>query len=181
MIKRIIAETGADVEVDDDGTVNISGMKAEDVDRAVEWIESLTKEVQAGEIYKGTVRRIQPFGAFVEILPGKDGLVHISDMSEGFVKNPEDVVSLNQEVEVRVKEIDNLGRINLSMILDPTRDKEKENNRSPRMGGRGRPPRGRDFGGHKSQRRRSSESSGPHFPASRLVDTQKKSNKRYSR
>jgi len=182
MIKRIIAETGAEVEVEDDGTVNISGMKSEDVEQAIEWIESLTKEVQAGEIYKGIVKRIQPFGAFVEILPGKDGLVHISDMSEGFVKNPEDVVSLNQQVEVRVKEIDNLGRINLSMILDPSRDKEKENSRTNSRENRNDRSRGRDFTSRKGRvgRRSGDSTGGPHFPASRLIDSEKKV-KRFSR
>lgn len=181
MIKRIIAETGAEVEVEDDGTVNISGMKSEDVERAISWIESLTKEVQAGEIYKGIVKRIQPFGAFVEILPGKDGLVHISDMSESFVKSPEDVVSLNQEVEVRVKEIDNLGRINLSMILDPSHDKEKENGRMASRGDRQDRSHRRDFGSRKGRvERRSGESAGPHFPASRLIDSEKKV-KRFNR
>jgi len=183
MIKRIIAETGADVEVEDDGSVNISGMKGEDVERAIEWIESLTKEVEAGEIYKGIVKRIQPFGAFVEILPGKDGLVHISDMSEGFVKDPEDVVSMDQEVEVRVKEIDNLGRINLSMILDPAKDKEKEANRGDRRGGGRENRRGeRDFSRRKGRvgRRSGDSTGGPHFPASRLIDSEKKE-KRYNR
>lgn len=110
MIRKIIAETGAQVEVEDDGSVNISGMTAEAVAAAVERVEGLTKEVVAGEIYDGEVKRIQPFGAFVEILPGKDGMVHVSDMGEGFVKNPEDVVKLGDKIKVRVKEIDNLGK-----------------------------------------------------------------------
>ncbi|MFH1970999.1 MAG: polyribonucleotide nucleotidyltransferase [Patescibacteria group bacterium] len=161
-IKRIIAETGAQVEVKDDGSVNISGIDGEAVDKAVSQVEALVKEVKAGEIYTGEVKRIQPFGAFVEILPGKDGLVHISDMSEGFVKNPEDVVTIGDKVEVRVKEVDDLRRINLSMILDPSKDKEKT-----------KPVR--RFNDNNSDKRypRRKNSSGPHFPTSRFLGNKK--------
>ncbi len=168
MIRKIIAETGAQVEVEDDGSVNVSGMTSEAVEAALAKIEGLTKEVVAGEIYEGVVQRIQPFGAFVEILPGKDGLVHVSDMGEGFVKNPEDVVKLGDKIKVRVKEIDNLGRINLSMNMDPAKDKPRERRESfggPRKFG-SRPRR--DFG----ERPRSG---GPHFPTSRFLDQKKKS------
>ncbi len=158
VIRKIIAETGAQVDVEDDGTISISGVNAEAVDKAEEWIKSLTHEVTAGEIYKGVVKRIQPFGAFVEILPGKDGLVHVSDMEQGFVKDPSEVVALGDEVEVRVKQIDDMGRINLSMILDPSKEKER----------RGEPKRQRrDF------KKRSSDF-GPHFPTSRLLTREKK-------
>ena len=161
-IKRIIAETGAQVEVSNDGSVNISGIDPEAVNKAVSEVEALVKEVQAGEIYEGEVMRIQPFGAFVEILPGKDGLVHISDMSEGFVKNPEDVVKIGDKIQVRVKEVDNLGRINLSMLLDPSKDKEKQ---APQ----------RRFDNDNSERRFSgrNKSSGPHFPTSRFLGNKK--------
>ena len=115
MIRKIIAETGAAVEVEDDGSINVSAPTLESVKQAVDWINSLVKEVKAGEIYLGTVKRIQPFGAFVEILPGKEGLVHVSRMSQGYVKNPADIVKLGQKVKVMVTEIDDLGRINLSM------------------------------------------------------------------
>ena len=168
MIRKIIAETGAQVEVEDDGSVNISGMTAEAVAAAIERVEGLTKEVVAGEIYDGEVKRIQPFGAFVEILPGKDGMVHVSDMGEGFVKNPEDVVKLGDKIKVRVKEIDNLGRINLSMNMDPSKDKPKGERGGGGGRGGGERPRfpGRDF-----ERRRTS---GPHFPTSRFVESKKK-------
>lgn len=184
MIKKIIAETGAQVDMEDDGTVNISGVSEEAVAKAVAWVEGLVKEVQAGEVYEGTVVRMQPFGAFVQILPGKDGLVHVSDMSEDFVKDPADVVKEGDAVTVRVKEIDNLGRINLSMILDPSKEKPRE----PRENGNGGERRGsfggnrnggrggrRDFnrGGNRGDRRDRGDS-GPHFPASRLVSTEKK-------
>ncbi|MBI3443465.1 polyribonucleotide nucleotidyltransferase [Candidatus Woesebacteria bacterium] len=170
MIKRIIAETKAQVDVEDDGSVSVSGTSNESVDAAVKWIESLTKEVVKGEIYEGTVKRIQPFGAFVEILPGKEGLVHISDMAEEFVKDPSDKVSIGQRVDVRVKEIDELGRINLSMILDASRERPKGVRGDMREQGR------RDFARPRFQRRRHFEkrdSHGPHFPASRLLNTKR--------
>ena len=117
MIKSIIATTGAQVDVEDDGKVTISGTDAQSVQKATEWVKNLTREVLAGEEFEGEVKRILPFGAFVEILPGKEGMVHVSKMSTGFVKNPEDIVKIGQMVKVRVAEIDDMGRINLSMIF----------------------------------------------------------------
>jgi len=86
MIKNIIATTGAQVDVEDDGTVAISGTDDEAVKKAVEWVKGLVREVQPGEIFEGEVKRILPFGAFVEVLPGKEGMVHVSKMSTEFVK-----------------------------------------------------------------------------------------------
>ena len=178
MIKSIIASTGAQVDVEDDGSVSISAIEEEAVNKAVEWIEGLTKEVKPGEEYEGTVKRMMGFGAFVEILPGKEGLVHVSDMSDDFVKDPNDFVKIGDKKEVRVKEIDDLGRINLSMLLDPAKDKEKEerrkNDRGPRQNNftRGRFDRrgGRGMGGrNQDQGRDKYRSSGPHFPTSRLL------------
>lgn len=116
IIKSIIAETECDVNVEDDGSVTVAGQDAEKIQKAVDWIKNIVKEVQVDEEYEGTVVRMMPFGAFVEILPGKDGLVHLSKMSTEFVKAPEDVVQIGQTVKVRVAEIDSQGRINLSMI-----------------------------------------------------------------
>lgn len=116
-IKQIIATTGATVDIDDDGKVSISSPDQEAVQKAKDWISGMTKEVQPGEIYEATVKKIMPFGAFVEFLPGKQGLVHVSKLSKGFVKNPEDVVSLDQKVTVKVEEIDKMGRINLTMVF----------------------------------------------------------------
>lgn len=194
MIKKIIAESGAEVEVEDDGSVNISGVDEASVDKGVSMVEALIKEVLPGEIYEGTVARIQPFGAFVEILPGKDGLVHVSDMAEGFVKNPEDIVHLGDKVQVRVKEIDDLGRINLSMNMDPSKDKPKEERPRGGFGGdrggrggfgggrggfrggsRGGFSRGGRGGFSRNDRSdRAGERGGPHFPTSRLLDENKK-------
>jgi len=117
MIRQIIASTGAAVDVEDDGSVMISGTDEESVNKAVEWVQGLTKDVQVGEEYEGEVKRILPFGAFVEILPGKEGMVHVSQMSTGYVSDPNDVVKLGQKVKVRVSEIDDQHRVNLSMLF----------------------------------------------------------------
>jgi polyribonucleotide nucleotidyltransferase len=118
IIRQIISETGAAVDVSDDGTVTISGRDKDSVERASQWIDGLTREVNVGELFEGEVKRIQPFGAFVEILPGKEGLVHISKMSTQYVENPHDIVKVGQKVKVKLLEIDDLGRLNLSMVLD---------------------------------------------------------------
>ena len=177
MIKKIIAETGAQVDIEDDGSVNISGTTEEAVKKAAEMVEALTKEVAAGEIYEGVVKRIQPFGAFVEILPGKDGLVHVSDMSEEFVKNPEDVVKIGGKVQVRVKEIDDLGRINLSMVMNPEFDKKKAERGGFQRGGRPQPHRDFGGGGRRFDSRAGNRPSGPHFPTSRFLGPKKDFNR----
>jgi len=115
MIRKIIAETGAAVDVEDDGSVTISGTDAEGIKKAVEWIESLTRKVQVGEEFDGVVKRVQPFGVFVEILPGKEGLVHVSKMSQEYVSDPNQLVSVGDKLRVKVAEIDELGRLNLSI------------------------------------------------------------------
>ncbi len=117
-IRALIAKTGTEINVTDDGKVTITGTDKTKVEEAVQHIESITKVVEPGEEYEGTVVRIVPFGAFVEILPGKDGLVHVSKMGKGYVKNPHDVVQEGQKVHVRVAQIDNMGRINLEMIQE---------------------------------------------------------------
>jgi polyribonucleotide nucleotidyltransferase len=167
MIRSLIAETGAQIEVEDDGTVNITGTSDESVLSAVSRIEQLTKEVKADEIYQGVVKRIEPFGVFIEILPGKEGMVHVSDMSTDFVRDPHDLLKLGDKVEVRVKGIDDLGRINLSMILDKTQEKQQSQARENHSRDR---RQNRNF-------RRQKSSSGPHFPTSRLLDNFEK--KRY--
>lgn len=141
-IKKIIAETGAGVDIDDDGTVTISAVDASSVEKAKTTVENLVKELQPGEVYEGEVKRIESYGAFVEVLPGKTGLVHVSDMSEEYVSRPEDIVKLGDKKQVRVKEVDNMGRINLSFNLDPAKDKEKEEGRGERRVQSGRDSRG---------------------------------------
>ena len=123
IIKNIIAQTGAQVDVEDNGTVTISGVDEIAVEKATDWVKNMMREVHPGEIFEGEVKRMLPFGAFVEILPGKEGMVHVSQMAEGFVKNPSDILSIGDKVKVRVIEIDEQGRINLSMKFGPDADK----------------------------------------------------------
>ena len=121
-IRSIIEETKATINVENDGTVIIGSVSGEAAQRAVERIEALTKEAEIGAIYTGKVTRLMNFGAFVEILPGKDGLVHISELAEERVEAVEDVVSVGDELTVLVTEIDAMGRINLSrraLLRDP--------------------------------------------------------------
>ncbi|MBI2334572.1 polyribonucleotide nucleotidyltransferase [Candidatus Daviesbacteria bacterium] len=116
-INGIISKTGAQIDVEDDGTVMVSGTKSEGVDQAMAAIEGMFKTVNVGDEFTGKVVRLVPFGAFVEIAPGKDGLVHVSEMSTGFVGKPEDVVQEGQEVKVRVKGVDLEGKVSLSMLF----------------------------------------------------------------
>ena len=115
-IRALIARTQTEINVDDDGKVTVSGLDRTKVDEAVAHIGNITREIQVGEEFTGEVKRILPFGAFVEMVPGKEGLVHVSKMGTGFVKHPEDVVKLGQKVKVKVYQIDNMGRVNLQMI-----------------------------------------------------------------
>ena len=115
VINAIIERTGAAIDIEEDGSVFVGSSEAEGLKQAIAEIEGLTKEVEVGEVYKGKVVRLMAFGAFVELLPGKDGLVHISELTEGRVDKVEDVVKVDDEVTVRVIDIDNLGRINLTM------------------------------------------------------------------
>jgi polyribonucleotide nucleotidyltransferase len=114
MIRSIIEETKATIDIEDDGAVFVGASNEENARKAMSIIEGLTKEVERGQIYTGKVVRILPFGAFVEILPGKDGMVHISELADYRVNSVEDVVKLGDEIMVMVTEIDDRGRINLS-------------------------------------------------------------------
>ncbi|OGY24155.1 MAG: polyribonucleotide nucleotidyltransferase [Candidatus Woykebacteria bacterium RBG_13_40_15] len=113
-INRIIDETGAAIDIDDDGTVHITSTTEEGLNKAADWIKGLTHEVRPGEIYEGTVKRIMPFGAMVEILPGKEGLVHISQLATYRVEDINKEVEAGQKFKVKVLEIDHQGRVNLT-------------------------------------------------------------------
>ncbi len=127
VINKIIAETGAAIDITDDGNVTISSKDAQACQKAAEWVEGIVKEPQPEEEYEGTVKRIMNFGAFVEILPGKEGLVHISQLAPHRVENVEDVVKIGQKVKVRVVEIDDQGRLNLSMLFgDDIKEKSSQ-------------------------------------------------------
>ena len=113
-IRAITDETKVTIDIEDDGTVLIGSSDKEAAQKAIEMIENLTKEVEVGAIYTGKVMRLMNFGAFVEVLPGKEGLVHISELADYRVANVEDVVKVGDEITVKVTEIDRMGRINLS-------------------------------------------------------------------
>ena len=113
VIRKIIADNDVEIDIDDDGKVTIAGNDRQNVEKAQEAIQAIVQEAEVGKVYVGKVKRITSFGAFVEILPGKDGLVHISKLSRQRVKRVEDVVKLGDEIVVKVANIDDQGRINL--------------------------------------------------------------------
>ena len=149
-INKIILETGAKIDIEDDGKVYVAAADREAGEKAVAMIRELTREVVAGEVYKGRVTRIMNFGAFVEVLPGKEGLVHISELSPRRVERVEDVVNIGDELDVVVTEIDRMGRINLShkALLPPERQTEKRQDGRHEGAYGGKPhPRHGDRGG----------------------------------
>jgi polyribonucleotide nucleotidyltransferase len=119
-IRNIVAQTGVKVDVEDDGRVFVASSSREAAEKALAMIEDLVREVEAGDVYVGTVTRLMNFGAFVEVLPGKEGLLHVSEISQRHVPKVDDVLNPGDKVLVVVKEIDDMGRINLSRkrILD---------------------------------------------------------------
>ena len=169
VIREIVAETGAKVDIDDEGVIKISSSNADEIEAARKWIEGIVEEAEVGKIYTGKVVNIVDFGAFVNFMGGKDGLVHVSEMKNERVEKPTDVVSEGQEVKVKVLEIDNRGKVRLSMrVVDQETGEELEDTRpareprgdrgprgggggrgGDRRGGRGGPRRDRDGGGNK--------------------------------
>lgn len=115
VINEIIDATGVEIDIEDSGLVMVTSVDAESMKKAVEWIKNIVREVQAGEVFTGKVTRIMDFGAFVEVLPKQEGLVHISELAPERVGKVEDVVQIGDTVTVKVIEIDSMGRINLSM------------------------------------------------------------------
>ncbi len=112
-IKKITADTGAQIDIDEDGKVYISGPDQDGVRKAVAIIRAMTSELSEGDEFQGKVVRIMPFGAFIELVPGRDGLLHISDIAERRIERVEDVLEMGDVVPVRVREIDGQGKINL--------------------------------------------------------------------
>ena len=142
VIREIVATTGAKVDIDDDGTVKISSSDPAQIEAARKWIQGITMEAEVGKIYDGKVVNIVDFGAFVNFMGGKDGLVHVSEMKNERVASPKDVVSEGQEVKVKVLEIDPRGKVRLSMrVVDQETGAELEDTRPPREAGADRPPR----------------------------------------
>ncbi len=149
VIRKIQEDSGgANVDIQEDGTIFVSAVEGDAADIAIRMIEGLTKEIGVGETYTGPVTRILNFGAFVEILPGKDGLVHISELSEERVERVEDVVSVGDELTVTVTEIDSLGRVNLTARSGRVGASPEGGDRDrPRDRGGDRDRGGRDRGG----------------------------------
>lgn len=123
MIRQIIKDTESEVDVNDEGRVVISGLDADKVQKALTWIDGLTRDIQIGEEFDGTVSRIESFGVFVEFLPGRSGMVHISKLSTEYVADAKQVVQIGDTLHVRVVEIDDMGRLNLTAL---TKEQEKE-------------------------------------------------------
>ena len=147
-IRRITAETGATIDVEDDGTVKVASTDAVGAQKAVDFIRGLTQEAEVGKIYQGVVKRITNFGAFCEIAPGKEGLCHVSELSDQFVPKVEEAVKLGDTIAVKVVEIDSMGRINLSHKLALLPEGTPPVPPAKRMGGGDRDRgRGRGFGG----------------------------------
>ncbi|HEY5005083.1 MAG TPA: polyribonucleotide nucleotidyltransferase [Ktedonobacteraceae bacterium] len=156
MIRKIQEESGAKIDIEDDGSVNISASSGEAMQIAMDAVRALTEEVEVGRIYTGTVRRLVDFGAFVEILPGKEGLVRTSQLADYQVMRPEDVVSVGDEITVMVIEVDPQGRVNLSrraaLSGELPSQAELDSERGPGRGGPGRGGPGRPGGGYGGNR-----------------------------
>lgn len=135
-VRGIVEKTGAKIDINDDGSVFITSTNASGGEEAAKIIRNMTREVEVGEEFTGTVTRIMNFGAFVEILPGKEGLIRISDLDWNYVNSVEDVLNIGDEVNVKVAEIDDQGRVNLSRkALLPKPEGYVERERAPREGG----------------------------------------------
>jgi polyribonucleotide nucleotidyltransferase len=149
-IKGMSEKTGSTINIDDDGTVTIYNRLKEGAEKAQRMVEGLIEEAVVGKSYTGPVKRIMDFGAFVEILPGKEGLVHISKLAAGRVENVNDVVKEGQVLTVTVTEIDHMGRINLAtkeaLDANPALLTEHAERRPPRSGYRDGPRGGSSYG-----------------------------------
>jgi polyribonucleotide nucleotidyltransferase len=161
MIRSIIEATGAQIDVEDDGRVFIATADGEAAKKAVAMVEGLTREAKIGDVFLGKVVSIKPFGAFVNILPGKDGMVHVSELAETRVENVEDVLQLGDEINVMVIDVDRMsGKISLSrraILTGESADDRKAAGAAPRSrdgGDRGGPPRGGPGGDRPRPRRR---------------------------
>ena len=136
VIKKIIEETGVTIDISDDGTVNVASTDPEAANRAIDIIKGLAVEPEIGRIYKGKVTRLMPFGAFVEFMPGKEGLCHVSELSDHFIKDASKEVKVGDEFLVKLVEKDEKGRLNLSrkkaLKNEADSDKSKDQTRHER-------------------------------------------------
>jgi len=144
VVREIQANTGADIDVQPDGTINVAAVDAESADAAIEMIKHITADVEVGQTYTGTVVRLESFGTFVNILPNKDGLVRLPELSLERVHEAADVVSIGDELQVKVIEIDRMGRVNLSKLeVDADEGRISHEDLAERRRGAGGPPGGR--------------------------------------
>ena len=127
VINKIIEETGVKIDISDEGIVNVCGTDEAMIDRAIAIITGIVTDIEAGMVFTGKVVRIMNFGAFVQLAPNKDGMVHISKLSDKRVAKVEDVVNIGDEVTVKVAEVDKMGRINLTMRPSDLAEKKEEN------------------------------------------------------
>ena len=141
MINKIQDETGASVDIEEDGTIYVAG-RGEGAEDALARIKAITEDVENGKVYMGKVVSIRDFGAFIEVLPGQEALCHVSELSMDYVSNPEDVCKVGDEMEVKVINVDDTGRIKVSRkaVLDPNWEPQPERKGGGRSGG------GRDGG-----------------------------------
>jgi len=132
-IRKIMEDANCEIDVDNSGAVTISADDKQSLDKAMEIVDAMTRKVEPGEIFQGEVTRVEPFGAFIEFLPGKEGLVHVSRMGTGFIKSAADHLSVGQQVEVKLNEIDDQGRYNLSLLSPKIEGGSRpDNNFAPR-------------------------------------------------
>ncbi len=161
VIRAIQATTGAEIDIQDDGTINVAAVDHESADAATEMIKEITADVEVGKVYHGTVTRLMNFGAFVSLVGNKEGLVHISEMAPGRTERVSDVLDVGDETDVKVIEIDKMGRVNLSKVqadvelgrVDASEVESNDRDRGRDRGGRdrgGRDRGGRDRGGRDS-------------------------------
>jgi polyribonucleotide nucleotidyltransferase len=160
VIREIVATTGAKVDIDDEGVIKVSSSDPAQIEAAIKWIKGLVEEAEVGKIYDGKVVNLVDFGAFVNFMGGKDGLVHVSEIKNERVEKVSDVLSEGQAVKVKVLEIDQRGKVRLSMrVVDQETGAELEDTRpareprGDREGGRGPRRDGGDRGGDRGPRR----------------------------
>ncbi|HIQ19124.1 MAG TPA: polyribonucleotide nucleotidyltransferase [Novosphingobium capsulatum] len=165
VIREIVAETGAKVDIDDEGVIKISSSDVAQIEAAKKWILGIVEEAEVGKIYTGKVVNIVDFGAFVNFMGGKDGLVHVSEMRNERVEKPTDVVKEGQEVKVKVLEIDNRGKVRLSMrVVDQETGAELEDTRPAREPREPRSDRGDRGGDRRGPRSADRGDRGPRGP-----------------
>jgi polyribonucleotide nucleotidyltransferase len=168
VINEIIAACDVQIDIEDDGFVMVCGVNADNTAKAVSWIKDIVREIEAGEVFTGKVVRMLDFGAFVELLPGRDGMVHVSELAPYRIGKPSDLISEGDTVTVRVKEIDDQGRVNLTMKGQPENEHLWKDEKGKQQGGGFGGDRGGSNGGRFNDRRPGAQRDrGPRPPMNR--------------